>query len=389
MFKIPSSSFKTPKKLKLSGASDLFECERILSCVNRASTPTVLTLPKDDRRLFLKDLRVVAIISAAARNAHVQCKWRHNISAANHDSLLGLAGTVFGVPPIKGHRFASLDEAKYALARGLNILEDPPSSKETLTICVIDETTRSQPVALSALSEKAKFIDDFGNCVSTYFDLGPSEGFSSRIRRSLLKDGSSVEECIYGFVHELYQNAFNHGSLDEDQKTIPGLRLIRLRKRISHGNWLADFLQEARQFTELEEYLRETAPQNKPFKFYEISISDNGMGILSRFRAVRDIKSHKDSSPCENLQLLNQIVAKSLSSDARKSNIGQGGLQKALSAVNKIQGFVSLRTDNLWVYRSPVDAKAVSEDEWLKLVANEGDLSTIPGTHFSMIVPAI
>ena len=386
---MPPSSSNDPIKLKLTGSSDLFECERILSCIDRATTPTVLTLPKADRKLFLKDLRVVAIISAASRNAHVQCKWHHSISSANHDSLLGLAGTVYSVPPIEGHKFSSLERAKFALARGRNILEDPPSSKETLTICTIDEATRSQPVALSALSQKEKFIEKFGNYVLKYFDEGISRKFSSNIGPNLFDEGPSVEDCIYGFVHELYQNTFYHGSLDEAQKTIPGLRLIRLRKRIGHGNSLADFLQGASQFSELEKYLRENTPQNKPFKFYEISISDNGMGILSRFRSVREPTPQEEpSSPYKNLKRLNQIIAKSLSSDARKSYIGQGGLQKALRAVDKIQGFVSLRTDNLWVCRSPEDANAASEDEWLKPVANEGELSNIPGTHFSMIVRA-
>ena len=386
---MPPSSSNDPIKLKLTGSSDLFECERILSCIDRATAPTVLTLPKDDRKLFLKDLRVVALISAASRNAHVKCKWHHNISLKNHDSLFGLAGTVYGVPPVEGHKFASLDEAKFALAQGRNILEDPPGSKETLTISAIDETTRSQPVALSALSEKAKFIEKFRNYVREYFDEGISEDFSSSIGPNLFDDGSSVEDCIYGFVHELYQNAYNHGSLDKDQVTIPGLRLIRLRKRIGHGNSLDDFLQGASQFSELEKYLRENAPQNKPFKFYEISISDNGMGILSRFRSVREPTLQEEpSSPYDNLKRLNEIIAKSLSSDARKSYIGQGGLQKALRAVDKIQGFVSLRTNNLWVCRSQEDANAASEDEWLKPVANEGELSNIPGTHFSMIVRA-
>ena len=386
---MPPASSDDPKKLKLTGSSDLFECERILSLIDRASTPTILTLPKNDRKLFLKDLRVVALISAVSRNANVQCKWHHSISSANHDSLLGLAGTVYRVPPIEGHKFASLDKAKFALAQSRNILEDPPGSRETLTISAIDETTRSQPVALSALSEKAKFIEKFGNYVREHFDEGISEDFSTSIGPNLFDDGSSVEECIYGFVHELYQNTFYHGSLDEAQKTIPGLRLIRMRKRIGHGNSLADFLQGANQFSELEKYLRENTPQNKPFKFYEISISDNGMGILSRFRAVKEPTFRGElSTPQKNLVRLNEIIAKSLSSDARKSYIGQGGLQKALRAVDTIQGFVSLRTNNLWVYRSPEDANAVSKDRWLKPVANVGELSNIPGTHFSLIVRA-
>ena len=384
-----TSFSQNPQKLRLTGASDLFECERVLSRINTSTTPAILLLPGDDRRLFLKDLRVIAIISAASSNAHVDCKWHHSVSSPTHDSLLGLAGAVYGVAPAEGYAFASGNDPKQTLAQRLDILEDPPGSRETMTFCAIDETTRSQPVALSALSAKAKFIDEFANYVRTYFDEGISEGFSSRISPSLFDDGVSVEECIYGFVYELYQNTFNHGSLDQDQKVMPGLRLIRLRKRIGHASSRNDFIRGASEFSELDRYLQENTPKIKPFKFYEISISDNGMGILSRFCAVRQAEfSKKPSSPYESLKLLNRIIAESLSSDARKSNIGQGGLQRALRSVDKIKGFVSLRTDNLWVYRSPEDPHFESEEAWLKPVKNTGELSHIPGTHFSMIVLA-
>ncbi|MDE2916232.1 MAG: hypothetical protein OXM00_03235 [Paracoccaceae bacterium] len=319
----------------------------------------------------------------------MKCKWHPNISAQTHNSLLGLAGAVYGIPPAESHTFSSRTAAKQALAQRRDILEHPPGSKETLTFSAIDETKRSQPVSLSALSGKAEFIEKFGNYVHMYFDEGISLGFSASIAPKLFDEGSSVEECIYGFVYELYQNTFIHGSLDQNQNTIPGLRLIRLRKRIGQARSCDAFIRGAGQFSELQEYLRQNTHSKKTFKFYEISISDNGMGILSRFRAVGKAESQKEpSSPCDNLKLLNRIIAESLSSNEKKSNIGQGGLQKALRAVDTIKGFVSLRTDNLWVYRQPEDSNAALKDEWLRPVKNGGELSHVPGTHFSMIVLA-
>ena len=388
---MPYSSSQKSQKLTLTSASDLFECERILSRINSATTPTVLLLPKEDRRLFTKDLRVVAIISAASRNSQVKCEWPSNLSAETHQSLIGLAGAVYGVEANEGQVFVSRNDAKQTLAQRLDILENPPGSKETLTFCAIDETTRAQPVALSALSEKSKFIDELGNDVRKYFDIGPSEDFSSSIGPRLFDDGSSVEECIYGFVYELYQNTFVHGSLDQDQKTIHGLRLLRVRKRIGQVSSRDAFIRGAGQFSELQEYLEENLTSDKSFKLYEISISDNGMGILSRFRSIGQAEPPKEpQTPGENLKLLNRIVAESLSSDSRKSNVGRGGLQKALDAVDKVKGFVSLRTDNLWVYRSPENTNATSPEELLRPVRieNRGELSKIPGTHFSMIVRA-
>ncbi|MCY4613336.1 MAG: hypothetical protein OXB94_06930 [Nitrospira sp.] len=388
---MPYSSSQKPQKLTLTSASDLIECERILSRINSATTPTVLLLPKEDRRLFTKDLRVVAIISAASRNSQVKCEWPSNLSAETHQSLIGLAGAVYEVEANEGQVFVSRNGAKQTLAQRLDILENPPGSKETLTFCAIDDTTRAQPVALSALSEKSKFIDELGNDVRKYFDIGPSEDFSSSIGPGLFDDGSSVEECIYGFVYELYQNTFVHGSLDQDQKTIPGLRLLRVRKRIGQVSSRDAFIRGAGQFSELQEYLEENLTSDKTFKLYEISISDNGMGILSRFRSIGQAEPPKEAqAPSENLKLLNRIIAESLSSDSRKSNVGRGGLQKALDAVDKVKGFVSLRTDNLWVYRSPENTNATSPEELLRPVRieNGGELSKIPGTHFSMIVRA-
>ena len=388
---MPYSSSQKPQKLTLTSASDLFECERILSRINSATTSTVLLLPKEDRRLFTKDLRVVAIISAASQNSQVKCEWPSNLSAETHQSLVGLAGAVYGVEANEGHMFVSRNDAKQVLAQRLDILENPPGSKETLTFCAIDGTTRAQPVALSALSEKSKFIDELGNYVRKYFDIGPSEDFSSSISPKLFDDGSSVEECLYGFVYELFQNTYVHGSLDQDQKTIPGLRLIRVRKRFGQASSRDAFIRGAGQFSELKEYLEENLPSDRSFKLYEISISDNGMGILSRFRTIGQAESPIEPlSLGENLKLLNRIVAESLSSDARKSNVGRGGLQKALDAVDKVKGFVSLRTDNLWVYRSPENMNPASPEELLRPVKieNGGELSKIPGTHFSMIVRA-
>ena len=331
---------------------------------------------------------MVAIISTASRNPEVKCEWNPNVSAETHESLVGLASTIYGVPPARGRRFVSVKEAKQTLARRLDILEDPPSSKETLTFCAIDEATRSQPVALAGLSYKTEFIARFGKFVEEYFDKGKSKWFSSRIGMSLFDEGPSAADHIYGFVYELYQNTFNHGSLDKEQRTIPGLRLIRLRKRISTTQGRDAFIRGAKGFPELEEYLQRTAPSDRLFKFYEISISDNGMGIVSRFRTTTGEEPRVPSSTKQNLRLLNRIIAESLSSDAKKSKFGEGGLQKALRAVDDVKGFVSLRTDNLWVYRSSTDSDGTSKDEWLRPVAVSEELSTIPGTHFSMIVLA-
>jgi len=319
----------------------------------------------------------------------VECQWSQNVSGETHESLVGLASVVYEVPLHDDQKFRSTDDAQIQLARRSDILENPPGSKETLTFCAIDRKTRSQPIALAGHPSKKEFSKLFKNCVIKYFDEGSSEWFSSyQIGASLFDSGPSAAQLIYGFVYELYQNTFMHGTLNKDHKVIPGLRFIRLRKRVGNTNSRNNFIDGAGEFSELATYLENTAPLKGPFKFYEISISDNGMGIVSRYRATSMEEPNFFSSTNDDLRVLNRIIAQSLSSDTRKSNSGIGGLQKALRAIDQVKGFVSLRSDNLWVYRSPTNSNQAAEDEWLRPVKNAQDLCSIPGTHFSIILLA-
>ena len=383
-----SVNHSEPQKLTLKRTSTLFECENVLKTINIPGLQNFLSLSSDDRKVFLKDLRTVAIVSAASRTPRVTCEWIDNVSPQTHESLVGLAGSVYGIPPAKEQQFVSIFDVKQSLAQRLDILEDPPGIAETLTICAVDEESRAQPLALPGLLDREAFITKFQKFVEEYFDKGKSQGFLSSIGPSLFDDSNPIADDIFGFIYELYQNTFNHGALDEDQQTIPGLRLIRLRKRIAHGSSRNDFIRGASGFTELEEYFEENAPLNRTFKFYEISISDNGLGILHRFRTTTRAKVKQPASLQGNLELLNRIISKSLSSDSMKSNVGEGGLKKALRAVDSAKGFVSLRCDNLWVCRRPTGLNLVSEYEWLSQVKGSENLSTIPGTHFSMFLLA-
>lgn len=374
--------------LRLPVDANLFECEEVLKRITTSDKQIRILLPSYNRRLFFQDLRVAAIVSAASRMPNVECKWSQQISKQTHQSLIGLAGAVYGVPPVNSRIFSSISDAKRTLSQRLDILEDPPGTRETLTFAAIDTVTRTQPIALAGLSGKASFERQFGKYVREYFDRGISSRFSSSIGPNLFDTGPSIATCIYGFVYELYQNTYNHGALNSEQRVIPGLRIIRLRKRIGHQGSRDSFIQGATQFVELQNYLEAIVPKKGSYKFYEVSISDNGMGILSRYRSTLHIDPRHNSSRTEDLIMLNRIVAESLSSDKRKTNIGEGGLKKALGAVDQIHGFVSLRTGNLWVYRSATDSVKKSPREWLRAVRQSAGLPAIPGTHLSLLLLA-
>ena len=382
-----STSNSNTQRLSLKGKSNLFDCENVLKNIVNQTLPIRLSLPNVDRKIFLKDLRTIAIILASSYNSRVVCEWGHSVSAKNQISLVELAAAIYGVPPAIDQSYRSVDRVKQELAQRNDILEDPPGVGETLTICAVDQSTRERPLALPSRFDKSEFITEFSNLVTRYFDRGTSQGFLTRIGPSLFDEGYSKSDLIFSFVFELYQNTFNHGCLNKEQNVIPGLRLIRLRKRVGHTKNRGNFIRGASGFSELENYFEETVPQKGSFKFYEISISDSGLGILRRFRSAR-VADNEPTSQRENLNLLNRIIDESLSSYSRRSGSGEGGLKNALTVVDSVRGFVSLRCDNLWVCRNATDSNEASEGEWLKPVNGTGDLATIPGTHFSLILPA-
>ena len=380
------------QKFCLTHNSNLSDCEKILKTVATATAPVRLELSSVDRKIFLKDLRVASIISASSKKAEIECEWRDDVSGENRNSLAGLASIVYGILPAKGLNSISVAEVKRDLASRSDVLEDPPGVGETLTICAIDTTNKARPLVFPDPFDKYGFIAEFGNFVNDFFDRGPSDKFMTMMMPNLLidgLDGPSQAELIFGFVFELYQNTFIHGCLDENQKIIPGLRVIRLRKRVGHGSNRNNFVRWASGFEELETYFHETVPKKKTFKFYEISISDNGLGILRRFCSAPQHRINMTANQDGNLELLNSIVEQSLSSDGAKSGMGEGGLKNALMAVDNLKGFVSLRCDNIWACRGPLgSSKNSAKGNWFQQVKYADDLAIIPGTHFSLILPA-
>ena len=375
-------------ELKLERESDLWDCEKALKTITTSTTSVHVQLSRIERKIPLKDLRVVAVISALSQAGTGTCGWENNISIDNQNLLINLAMKTYPVTEQGSQSETSIEEVKKLLANQNDILEDPPGRGETLTVCAIDHKSKARPSVLPTEFNKTKFIRVIGNLVQEYFDSGTSTNFSRFLGFDLFDVGLSKAEHIFGMIYELYNNTFSHGCLDENNRVVPGLRLIRLRKRSGHGGTREGFIKGARGFTELEYFFQQTAPLSKSFKFYEISISDNGIGILNRFQHTRGISVQNSKSREANLQLLNEIVEKSLSSDSTKSGSGEGGLKNVLKAVDEVRGFVSLRCNNLWVYRNSEEQSDDSKGNWLKHVGDSSDLANISGTHFSIFLLA-
>ena len=160
---------------------------------------------------------------------------------------------------------------------------------------------------------------------------------------------------------------------------------MRIRVHIEHRK--EQFIdRQAASFPELQAYLARTLRERDTFKLYEVAISDNGLGIIDRFLTTKpEFMSHQETIQAR-AELVNKIILEALSSKQTQAGAGHG-LQKALKAVDKLQGFVSLRTDRLWLYRSPVDGSASAHDRPLLPVSVQNEYAPVAGTHFNMLFP--
>ena len=106
------------------------------------------------------------------------------------------------------------------------------------------------------------------------------------------------------------------------------------------------------------------------------------MGILRHY--LNALGRAEPGSEEDEIGLLNRILRDNLSS---KRVAGAGhGLPIALADFQKLNAFVSLRTDNLWVYTEfNATANRAGEQPLFRKVASEATLAHITGTRFNII----
>jgi hypothetical protein len=206
-----------------------------------------------------------------------------------------------------------------------------------------------------------------------------------------------AEERLYKFVYETFLNTFEHGRFRPDRasperlQVTPGLRYVAFRQHTA--NYAAQVSSRARGFPELQRYfawrdqIEARGRRNKVKRFLEITVADNGLGILGHYLATRN---QSISTRTERLKLLRSLLSTNLSSKPI-SGVGEG-LPDAMSALAKLRGFVSLRTDEFWLYRD------FSNNPHLPRQAGVGPIELIPvgiaadslkrmaGTQFSVFV---
>jgi hypothetical protein len=152
----------------------------------------------------------------------------------------------------------------------------------------------------------------------------------------------------------------------------------------------------AADFSELGEYVRDWSSLNRGTAFYEVSVIDNGLGILGHFVAARKEFQQQITTRTDRLKLLSRILLTPKdngnsstaysSKDLTGVERGAGrGLERALGAVARLNGFVSLRTSEFWLYRSFPTSSEIGVNAMHEV--SGGPFAEIAGTCFTALFP--
>ena len=176
----------------------------------------------------------------------------------------------------------------------------------------------------------------------------------------------------------MFQNTIEHGRFAKDGKIIPGLRYLRIRSYID--NTIERLRDRAAGFPELEAFiLRRDNPRRR---FLELSVSDGGQGIVSHYiNAVSTSAKNVE----ERSALLHQLVGGQASSKDKMPGGGLG-LPKAMNALLELKAFISLRTEEFWMYRDFSKPSEGKPAELIQPVSAAKQISRLNGTQFNVLI---
>lgn len=380
-----------PTNIRITKAATLADIHGYIEEIERADAAEIhVWLPRDSGPQLFKDSWVSALLATTARRSSLVVRdWVQDTHSTDQQELRRFTQELDGVAALThaatilnatGARVPLSPEGLAAsLISRLGVLETAPegepASAASLTICALDHQA-PEPLVIGGVHSKAKFTTDFLAIRNRYLDRALGSG-----RRP--PTDVETDRALAGFVYEIFQNAFEHGRIDEEASSLKGIRFLRLRK---HIHYRADeFRDRAAGFPPLSAYLLTVLSTMHHPVFYEVSLSDHGIGIVRRFLATRRDISLVDDSRSARTELVNRIIAENLSSKSNQPGAGVG-LRRALEAVEALRGFVSIRTDRLWLYRAYGVPDSTGDRSLLPVV--DAPLPYIAGTHVNMLFPA-
>ena len=381
------------KTIDIQTGDNLAKLEEAIARLNAEPEGAVLIirLARNLNAHFFKQSRVAAFFATAVQRRAVRVRdWYHlwaagDLNVVFRSSVGHLASAVYAQeisnehdarPPFTG------SDVTAAVAHDGGILEpNNPSSREftgtALSFCSIDPSF-SEPLALAGLVyNKKRFVDEFTSIKRRDLDL-------DRLHATMeLFEDDSPDRELAGYVFELYQNGYEHGnrSRADKKKVVPGLRFISLRKHIAPN--FAQLHPYADGFPELSDYIRKRYEKHQALKYYEVAVSDQGLGMLDRFLIDRPDFQSEAGDRAARLLLLKRLLTETLTSKKGAPGAG-GGLIRALRAAKELNGFVSIRTGEFWIYCSYAESGSPQMD--LTEVKSSATAS-VAGTHFNALFP--
>jgi len=360
------------QRITISSRMSLTDLERSFAAVPD-KVEVEINLPTKFGPAFFVENRVHALLAHRVRFTGESTKIRYRGNVGLEDARLDYLGCMFY--PDQGG-FGKSEKIDRRVAIGDILVRNGVVEHEGLgksqTICSFDmgDGQSIEAPILSGLGVRGAWIKRFLEIRRQFFLVGSSQNYE--FTADLYED-----QHLAKFVYEIYQNAMQHGRLDRTGQVLSGLRYLRIRKHISTSS--SEILSRADGFPELQTYLSALIKKRRrPVKLLEISVGDQGLGIVARYCAASDQELPK---PSDETSLINRIIAQSLSSKVIQQGAGQG-LTRALTAVAQLGGFLSLRTGRSWLVYSGAEPFSKS----LSAVHEEG-IESVAGAHYSLLVP--
>jgi hypothetical protein len=245
---------------------------------------------------------------------------------------------------------------------------------KSLTFCAFDPEWPEPAALAGTLNRKQLFRRTFEKYRQDYLETTAGAEQTAATREA--------DTRLVDFIFELYQNTYEHGRrIRQNGETIASFRYIRMRKYIDRRE---NFLSRSRQFVELAAYLDAVLPHGE-FKLYEITVADDGLGLLTQF-----LQSRRDfavpASAEEKIELMNRLLTTSLSSKPDYPGTGRG-LPNVLEAIGALEGFISVRTDDLWMCGHYAGEPGGLPASGLQPARVSAPLAPIAGTQYNILLP--
>lgn len=344
-----------------------------------------IKLPRHHKMTLFKDSWITSLISNASRGRTLVIQdWdsysdQQKIQNRFGNSLIGVT-SAFMADEISNVRDEKYNLNIHQIVEHIvydqnGVIEDNESGKSFVFLSFDSESEGEnypKPYALSAATKQdfiRKFLNFKEERIDTRKPSSPSLPFTF-----------SEEWDLPSLIFELYENTSQHGRYDKFNKVIKGVRSFSIKKHYYFDP--SSIISQATEFNELQLYIGSLDRKN--LRFYEISISDNGMGIVDRLLSRRpEIVAGIGFNEMNGTDQLNCVISKTLSS---KIYPGSGlGLTTALRNLAALRGFLSLRTGDQWVC---FDGRNEKNDLKLNPVKNYRSLAKITGTHYNILIPA-